>query len=40
MLVGFYMLMIFAIAIFKPAMVPALPPEARSLKEKDGSNGG
>ncbi|WP_313604258.1 TRAP transporter large permease [Comamonas jiangduensis] len=39
MLVGFYMLMIFAIAIFKPAMVPALPPEARSLKEKDGSNG-
>ena len=28
MLVGFYMLMIFAIAIFKPAMVPALPPEA------------
>lgn len=39
MLVGFYMLMVFAIAIFKPAMVPALPPEARSLKEKDGSNG-
>ena len=39
MLVGFYMLMIFAIAIFKPAMVPALPPEARSLKEKDGSSG-
>ncbi|WP_284334593.1 TRAP transporter large permease [Comamonas sp. NoAH] len=39
MLVGLYMLMIFAIAIFKPSMVPALPPEARSLKEKDGSNG-
>ena len=39
MLVGFYMLMVFAIAIFKPAMVPALPPEARSLKEKDGSSG-
>lgn len=39
MLVGFYMLMIFAIAIFKPTMVPALPPEARSLKEKDGSSG-
>ena len=39
MLVGMYMLMIFAIAIFKPSMVPALPPEARSLKEKDGSNG-
>ena len=39
MLVGFYMLLIFALAIFKPAMVPALPPEARSLKEKDGSSG-
>lgn len=39
MLVGFYMLLIFVLAIFKPNMVPALPPEARSLKEKDGSNG-
>ena len=39
MLVGFYMLLIFALAIFKPSMVPALPPEARSLKEKDGSSG-
>ena len=39
MLVGMYMLLIFALAIFKPAMVPALPPEARSLKEKDGSSG-
>ena len=39
MLVGFYMLMIFALAIFKPSMVPALPPEARSLREKDGSSG-
>ena len=39
MLVGFYMLFIFLMAIFKPHMVPALPPEARSLKEKDGSNG-
>lgn len=39
MLVGLYMLLIFALAIFKPAMVPALPPEARSLKEKDGSSG-
>ena len=39
MLVGFYMLMVFAIAIFKPTMVPALPPEARSLKEQDGSSG-
>ena len=39
MLVGFYILLIFALAIFKPAMVPALPLEARSLKEKDGSSG-
>lgn len=39
MLVGLYMLLIFALAIFKPSMVPALPPEARSLKEKDGSSG-
>lgn len=39
MLVGFYMLFIFLLAFFKPNMVPALPPEARSLKEKDGSNG-
>ena len=39
MLVGFYMLLIFAFAIFKPSIVPALPPEARSLKEKDGSSG-
>ncbi|MDR3005389.1 MAG: TRAP transporter large permease subunit [Acidovorax sp.] len=39
MLVGMYMLLIFALAIFKPSLVPALPPEARSLKEKDGSSG-
>ena len=39
MLVGLYMLLIFALAIFKPSMVPALPPEARSLKEKDGASG-
>ena len=39
MLVGFYMVFIFLLAFFKPHMVPALPPEARSLKEKDGSNG-
>jgi len=39
MLVGFYMVFIFALAFFKPHLVPALPPEARSLKEKDGSSG-
>ncbi|MGN1057446.1 MAG: TRAP transporter large permease subunit [Comamonas sp.] len=39
MLVGFYMLFIFLLAFFKPSMVPALPPEARSMREKDGSSG-
>lgn len=39
MLVGFYVLFIFFLAIFKPQMVPALPPAARSLKEADGSSG-
>ena len=39
MMVGFYMIFIFLLAFFKPNMVPALPPEARSLKEKDGSSG-
>ncbi len=39
MLVGMYALMIFALAIFRPKMVPALPPEARNLRDKDGSSG-
>lgn len=39
MLVGLYVLLIFAFAIFRPKMVPALPPEARNLKDKDGSSG-
>ncbi|MBS7350300.1 MAG: TRAP transporter large permease subunit [Comamonas sp.] len=39
MLVGLYVLLIFAFAIFRPNMVPALPPEARNLKDKDGSSG-
>ena len=39
MLVGLYMLMIFIIAFFRPNMVPALPPEARDLKDKNGNSG-
>lgn len=39
MLVGFYVAFILILAIFKPHMVPALPPAARSLKEADGSSG-
>ena len=39
MLVGLYALMIFALAIFRPNMVPALPPEARNLRDKNGSSG-
>ncbi|MBN8503199.1 MAG: TRAP transporter large permease subunit [Burkholderiales bacterium] len=39
MLVGLYLLFIVAIAIVKPAWVPALPAEARIYKEADGSAG-
>ena len=39
MLVGFYMLLVFIIAFFRPSMVPALPPEARDLKDKNGNSG-
>src|SRR5574344_24420 len=39
MLMGLYVAYVMALAIFKPERVPALPPEARTLKEKDGSNG-
>ena len=38
-LVGLYILWIVVLAIFKPQMVPALPPEARTLREADGSAG-
>ena len=33
------MLFIVGLAIFKPALVPALPPEARTYREPDGSSG-
>ncbi len=39
MLVGLYILFIVAVAIFKPAMVPALPPEALLYKEDNGQSG-
>ena len=39
MLVGCYVLYIAALAIFKPASVPALPPEARVYREPNGSGG-
>jgi TRAP-type mannitol/chloroaromatic compound transport system permease large subunit len=39
MLVGLYLLFIVAVAIFKPAMVPALPPEALLYKEPNGNSG-
>lgn len=39
MLIGLYMLYIIALAIFKPALVPALPPEARTYREPNGHSG-
>ncbi len=39
MLVGMYVLWVVFLAIFKPNSVPALPPEARTLREPNGSAG-
>ncbi|OYT90776.1 MAG: C4-dicarboxylate ABC transporter [Burkholderiales bacterium PBB3] len=39
LLVGLYIAFIVAVAIFKPDMVPALPPEALLFKEDNGSSG-
>ena len=39
MLVGLYALFVIAVAIVKPAWVPALPPEARIYKEANGASG-
>lgn len=39
MLVGLYVLWVVLLAIFKPQAVPALPPEARTLREPNGSAG-
>jgi TRAP-type mannitol/chloroaromatic compound transport system permease large subunit len=38
-LTGLYALYILLIAIFKPQWVPALPPEARTIREDDGASG-
>ena len=39
MLMGLYVAYVMALAIFKPERVPALPPEARTYREPDGSSG-
>lgn len=39
MLTGFYALYIIMVAFFKPQWVPALPPEARTMREDDGKSG-
>ena len=39
MLVGLYLLFVVAVAILRPAWVPALPTEARIYREPDGSGG-
>jgi len=39
LLVGLYILFIVAVAIFRPSMVPALPPEARIYREDNGASG-
>uniref|UniRef100_UPI004047E438 TRAP transporter large permease n=1 Tax=Limnohabitans sp. TaxID=1907725 RepID=UPI004047E438 len=39
LLVGLYVIFIVLVAIFKPAMVPALPPEARIYREANGKSG-
>jgi len=38
-LMGLYILWVLALAIFKPKMVPALPPEARAFREANGNSG-
>jgi TRAP-type mannitol/chloroaromatic compound transport system permease large subunit len=39
MLTGMYFLYVAAVAIFRPSMAPAMPPEARTLRQDDGSSG-
>ncbi len=38
-LVGLYVLWVACLALFRPQAVPALPPEARSFREANGSHG-
>ena len=39
LLVGLYILFVVIVALFRPSMVPALPPEARIYREPNGSSG-
>ena len=39
MLMGFYILYVLILAVFRPKMVPALPPEARAYRQPNGSSG-
>ena len=39
MLMGMYVLYVMFLAVFKPHQVPALPPEARTYRQPDGSSG-
>src|SRR4051812_18073694 len=39
LLTGFYILYVVGVAVFKPALAPALPLEARSIREDDGGTG-
>ncbi|MFN3987167.1 MAG: TRAP transporter large permease subunit [Rhodocyclaceae bacterium] len=39
LLVGMYALFVIGLALFKPKMVPALPPEALKYREPDGTSG-
>ena len=39
MLTGFYALYVILLAIFKPQWVPAIPPEARTLRDENGKSG-
>ncbi|TCP19021.1 TRAP transporter large permease [Simplicispira metamorpha] len=39
MLTGLYAVFVMALAIFKPTWVPALPPEARTIREDNGKAG-
>jgi tripartite ATP-independent transporter DctM subunit len=38
-LMGLYVAYVMFLAVFKPTLVPALPPEARTFREPDGSGG-
>lgn len=39
LLAGLYILYVVSITIFKPSWAPALPPEARAIREKNGASG-